>query len=202
MLTASPMKSENVKWQIPLEPRGNSERRYRVRFDLASEEVKAKFVELYPVSYNREMAEWFGVSKSTIEDIGIRKLRLRKDKAAIGRRVNSTRDYPSEGNMARMRDEEPERYAALNRQRSEVMKKRWRKAKRELLYGMKPTTKMRPSLLSSRMQTSKGHYIRCYHYFSDPNHPYWLCYDSQTRRSATAEANAIAKGFKIVEGAD
>lgn len=76
------MPNDGVKWPIPTVPWGQT--RHKIAFDDASEEVKAKFRELYPVSFNKEMAGWFGISECMVKYIGQR-LGLRKNRTVIQR---------------------------------------------------------------------------------------------------------------------
>lgn len=187
-----------AKWQMPTIPWGRGE---RPLFDQASDEVKGKFRELYPVSFNSEMSEWFGVHLCSIKKIGY-SLGLRKDKSAIIRRRNAVYNINIHCSLRQIREAEPERFNEIRRKMSASAKKSWNRARREQLYAMRPTTRLHPSPLSKVMRYYKYRMIHERNYFSDPDHPYWLCYDSQTRRSAKVEENAKARGFEIVEGED
>lgn len=56
--------------------------------------------------------------------------------------------------------------------------------------------------LTKKQQYYKNHMATVHRYFSDPDHPYWVCFDSQTTRSKRMEKNAVAMGLEIVEGED
>lgn len=84
------MPNDGVKWPIPTVPWGQT--RHKIAFDDASEEVKAKFRELYPVSFNKEMGRWFGISECMVKYIGQR-LGLRKNRTVIQRRNNEPYKY-------------------------------------------------------------------------------------------------------------
>lgn len=185
-----------AKWQIPTKLWNSG---ISPLFDQASDEVKAKFRELYPVSFNSEMSEWFGVHWQSIQKIG-RSLGLRKDRSAIARRRNAKYHISTCNGFLKIRETDPERFFEIRRKISASAKKSWDRARREQLYAMRPTTCLRPSPLSEAMRARKYYMVHKYSYFADPDHPYWLCYDSQTRRSVKAEANAKARGFEIVEG--
>jgi hypothetical protein len=189
-----------VKWQMPYKVSKNGKYRY-YDFDSASEEVKAKFIELYPASFISEMDEWFGLTHNTSVKIG-RRLGLRRSTSEIQKRKNKGRKFPCHYIMRHIRETEPERYADILQRKSEAMKKRWQRAHREQLYGMTPTTRLKMVQMPIKQRKYKYNFIYRRKYFADPDHPYWICYDSQTRRSAEAEAKAAARGFKIVEGAD
>lgn len=54
--------------------------------------------------------------------------------------------------------------------------------------------------LTKKQQLYKNHMATVHRYFPDPDHPYWVCFDSQTTRSKRMEKNAVAMGLEIVEG--
>ena len=195
------MNSNNkTQWQIPRvwAPRGGHT---VIDYDNIPDEIKAKFIELCPTASDWELAEWFGISRFQVYTM--RNLwGIRKDRAAVTRRGNARREVPWKDYFDRLRKTDPERYREVRQRAVEKLKKTWRRAEHELLCGMKPTTKLNPTPLSAKSSRYKRHLIYSHGYFSDPRHPYWICYDSQTRRSAEAEANAVARGFAIVEGAD
>lgn len=179
-------------------PRGA---RPAIDYDNIPDEIKTKFIELCPSASDWELAEWFGISRFQVYTL--RNLwGIRKDRAEATRRGNTRRKAPWEGYLGWLRKTDPERYREVRQRATEKLKKTWRRAEHELLCGMKPTTKLKPPILSAKSSRYKRHLIYSYGYFSDPRYPYWICYDSQTRRSAKAEANAVARGFTIVEGAD
>ena len=198
MSNSSQKSTTPAKWQIPTKPCGYGA---RPLFHQASDEVKAKFRELYPVSFNSEMSEWFGVSPDSIQTIG-HSLGLRKDRSAIVRRRNVLYHISICNGFLKIRDTDPKRFDEIRQKMSASAKKNWDRARREQLYAMRPTTRLRPSPLSEAMRSQKYYMTSERNYFADPDHPNWKCYDSQTRRSAEAEANAKARGFEIVEGED
>lgn len=173
--------------------------RHKIDFDNASEEVKAKFRELYPVSFNTEMAEWFGISACMVKYIA-RRLGLRKDRTHIARRNNEPYKDRIATVLRRIRETEPERYADLQRRRTESVRKAWRKARIQAEYGLPRTVHLHVTPLTKRQKSYKNHMQTIHRYFSDPDHPYWVCFDSQTTRSPRMEAKAESMGFKIVEG--
>ena len=189
-----------VKWQIPYKESKNGKYKH-FNFDSASEEIKTKFIELYPVSFISEMDEWFGLTHNMSVAIG-KRLGLRRNRAEIQKRKNRNRKLPCHYIMRHIRESDPERYAGILQRKSEAMKKRWQRARREQLYGMTPTTRLKMVQMPIKQRKYKYNFIYRRKYFANPEHPYWICYDSQTRRSAEAEVNAVARGFKIVEGAD
>ena len=196
MSNSSQKSTTPAKWQIPTKPWSSG---LSPLFDQASDEVKAKFRELYPVSFNSEMSEWFGVHVQSIKKIGY-SLGLRKDKSAITRRRNAVYNINVHNSLREIRETDPERFNEIRQKMRAAAKKSWAKARREQLYAMRPTTRLHPSPLSKVLRLYKYRLVHERNYFADPDHPYWLCYDSQTRRSAEIEANAKARGFEIVEG--
>ncbi len=185
-----------AKWQLPLKPHGKG---YAIAYDKVPDDIKAKFRELYPVSYDREMAEWFGILSFSVKTYAAI-LGLKKDVSAICRRQRVENDAYRHGYLARLRETDPERYDDVRRRIAETMRKKWKRARREKLYAMKPTTRLQATPLIEAAYRYKYHVCYVHDYFADPDHPYWICYDSQTRRSAKVEENAKARGFEIVEG--
>lgn len=187
----------SVRWQIPLRPRG---RKMIADFFTAPEETQAKFRELYPVSFNSEMAEWFGIGVNAVAHIGHVQLGLHKDLTLITKRRQIKYGQDIGGVIKRIRSTNPERYADIIRRVSETMRKKWRKAYLQQTYGLERTTRLHTRLLPKKMATFRSRMTYSFNYFSDSGHPYWICYDSQTKRSPSMEAKAIGMGFKIVEG--
>lgn len=184
------------RWPIPTARiRGNCR---RLAFDQASEEVQAKFRELYPVTPNREMAEWFGIGIVTVGKLGHR-LGLGKNLSAI----NRSEEKRKIGTVIRhIRETDPDRFADMQRRKAQTMRKLWRKARIQAEYGLPRTVSLRVSPLNDKQRVYKAQMTYRLRYFSDPNHPFWVCYDSQTTRSPRMEAKAIDMGLKIVEGED
>ena len=195
-MSNSSQKTIAAKWQVPLKPHS---RRCAIAYDQVPDNIKAKFRELYPISYNRELVAWFGILPSSVRTFAA-VLGLRKDRSAICRRRNAEGNAYRHGYLARLRETDPERYDDVRRRITETMRKKWKRARREKLYAMRPTTRLHVAPLTEAAYRYK--YRACYEhgYFADPDHPYWLCYDSQTRRSAKVEENAKQRGFEIVEG--
>lgn len=99
------MPNDDAKWPIPTVPWGQA--RHKIAFDDASEEVKAKFRELYPVSYNKEMAGWFGISECMVKYIGQR-LGLRKDRRKIAQRNIEPYKHRLYDRLKRIRETAPD----------------------------------------------------------------------------------------------
>lgn len=190
------MTSDTPKWPIPRKPWGT---RVKYAFEEASEETQAKFRELYPVSFNKEMAGWFGINECMVKYIGQR-LSLRKDRSRISRRnvePHKGRLYMA---LKRIRETDPDRYADLSRRRTESVRKAWHRARIQAEYGLPRTVRLHVTPLTKKQQLYKSRMATVHRYFPDPDHPYWVCFDSQTTRSKRMEKNAVAMGLEIVEG--
>lgn len=184
------------RWPIPTKPWGT---RHKIDFDHASEETKAKFRELYPTSFNKEMAEWFGIKAETVRYVA-KGLGLSKDRRRIAQRRAEPCKYRLAQAMKHIQEKSPERYADLNRRRGETIHKMWHRAKIQGEYGLPRTVRYSPSPLTKKQRQHKNHMLTLHRYFSDPDHPYWVCFDSLTTRSPRMEATAENIGLKIVEG--
>lgn len=194
------MPNDDAKWPIPTVPWGQA--RHKIAFDDASEEVKAKFRELYPVSYNKEIAGWFGISECMVKYIGQR-LGLRKDRRKIAQR--NIEPYYKDClwmTLRRIRETDPERYADIQRRKTESVRRAWHRARIQAEYGLPRTNRLRVTPLTKKQQLYKNHMATVHRYFPDPDHPYWVCFDGQTTRSPRMEKNAMAIGLEIVEGED
>lgn len=190
------MTSDTPKWPIPRKPWGT---RVKYAFEEASEETQAKFRELYPVSFNKEMAGWFGISECMVKYIG-RGLGLRKDRSHISRRnvePHKARLYMA---LKRIRETDPKRYADIRRRIKDGVCKAWHRARIQAEYGLPRTVRLHVTPLTKKQQLYKNHMTTDHRYFPDPDHPYWVCFDSQTTRSKRMEKNAVAMGLEIVEG--
>lgn len=134
--------SDTPKWPIPRKPWGT---RVKYAFEEASEETQAKFRELYPVSFNKEMAGWFGISECMVKYIGQR-LGLRKDRSHISRRNVE----PHKGRLClalkRIRETDLDRYADLSRRRTESVRKAWHRARIQAEYGLPRTVRLHVAL--------------------------------------------------------
>lgn len=193
------MPNDGVKWPIPTVPWGQT--RHKIAFDDASEEVKAKFRELYPVSYNKEMAGWFGISECMVKYIGQR-LGLRKDRRKIAQRNIEPYKHRLYDRLKRIRETAPDQYADIQRRREESVRKAWHRARIQAEYGLPRTVRLHVTPLTKKQQLYKNHMATVHRYFPDPDHPYWVCFDGQTTRSPRMEKNAMAMGLEIVEGED
>lgn len=191
---------KGVRWQLPTEPFGKKGKR-SVRFDKAPDEVKRAFTRLYPVSYNKEIAEWFGINVPAVRKLAC-ELRLRKDLNTLcKRRYALTRlRYGNCNPLEKIRKCQPERYADICRRKSETMKRHWRVARADQLHHLGLGTKLRVGLLSKSAAKLRYHMATAHNYFYDLDRPWDICYDSQTRRRPVLEQRAVEMGFRIVEG--
>lgn len=191
-------RDDTVRWRIPMSPWGAHG---RVRFDMATEETRAKFRELYPVSFNKELVAWFGIGEAAIKALA-KRLGLKKDLTTLRRRKMLSSPHRMEVGkvMRRMREEDPERFARIQRRKSENMRHQWRRARLQAEYGLPRTVRLLVTPLNKVQGSYKTQMIYSHGYFSDRAHPYWVCYDSQTARSSRMEAHAISLGLKVVEG--
>ncbi len=190
------MTSDTPKWPIPRKPWGT---RVKYAFEEASEETQAKFRELYPVSFNKEMAGWFGINEHMVKYIGQR-LSLRKDRSHISRRNVEPYKYRIRAVLDKIKAEDPKRYADIRRRIKDGVCKAWHRARIQAEYGLPRTVRLHVTPLTKKQQLYKNHMTTDHRYFPDPDHPYWVCFDSQTTRSKRMEKNAVAMGLEIVEG--
>lgn len=193
------MPSDSVKWPlptIPCKPRGR-----KVLFDKASDEAKAKFQELFPVSFYKEMAVWFGISERAVYCLG-KRLGLKKDHTAIHLKIMSSPHNRMLlcNTLKRIRDEQPERYAMIRKRKSEKLKRLWRVARVNKAYALNFNVKYRPAAMPVNDTKFRYRMKTRYNYFYDLDHPWDICYDSETRRNPEMEKRAITRGFRIVEG--
>ena len=227
--TKTPRKPDNPgKWQIPMRPHP----KYGVMEYYLEGELKERFCKLFPKHSNRRLMDWFGVSFSTLQRFaranGLKKImtairrELARDVKKIcekngyydslrGRRpseqcMEATRKLRADGfhPLRQLKKKNPRKYKRLQKKKSEQRKQLIRRERLRLLYGMEQNTKLHLPInpLSSAATSQKYAMIRNNNYFAYPGHPSWVCYDSETRRSARRETTAIRHGLRIVEGED
>ncbi len=190
------------------------------------------FKKLFPIHSNRRIAEWFGLSFSSIQRFK-RELGLEKNMTAIsrehgrdvrkaniangfyaslkGRRpceaaIEATKKLRAEGfhPLLALKKQNPRKYKQAMQKRGEMRRETCKRERIRVFYGLDQHTKLRVSItpLSNTAASQKHAMIHDNNYFADPDHPSWVCYDSETRRSARREATAIRHGLRIVEGED
>lgn len=222
-------KPVGIKPKYPVAMRPNAHG--QLKHTLEGETLRM-FVKLFPIHSNRRIAEWFGLSFATVQrfkrELGLTKnmKAIKREQARDIKKVceangyyaslrgkapseacrEATRKMRAEGfhPLKALKEKNPRKYKKLMQSRSEARKKLLASERRRLLYGLKQKTGVIVSLapLSSNASSQKHLMIKENNYFADPDHRSWICYDSETRRSARREATAIRHGLKVVEGED
>lgn len=97
-------------------------------------------------------------------------------------------------------EEEKKRYEASCKKLSEGRKELFRKERQRIRWGMKQKTRLKVRLTPYPKNRAKVKWrMREQHnYFYDAEHPEWICYDKETRRSEAMEATARKYGLEIV----
>lgn len=212
-------KRQRARWQIPMGISPKGRKAY-----ILEGEIKDKFIELYPKTSDRDMAGLFGCSSATIRHLRLELGLADRDRKTI-KNIASTRrkatlrlrgyvSHPSEAFLTRVRNmstencpinrirrTDPERYKTIRQKMTESFRALVKAEKRRILYGLPRKTKLNVKLtqMSSKATSQKHYMIKDRNYFADPEHASWVCYDSQTRRSAQREATAIKNGLKVVK---
>lgn len=210
---------DDVKWQVPMERNKHGLLKYYLDGD-----IKDKFFELYPITSNKELAKIFGISTAIVQKFG-KRYQLKKDMATIEemrikrcvttRRMNGTyfmseknktilRKLIAEGknfSFRRMKEQNPEAFKKMVERRAKTYKETRRKEERRAVLGLPRKTKLTINLNPKKRRATMHKYIMVheYNYFAVPEHSDWVCYDSQTKRSAQREATAIKLGLQIVQ---
>lgn len=227
--TKSPLKADistKPKWQVPMRPHPTA----GVMEYYLEGEIKERFVKLFPVHSTRRIMQWFGISFSTCQrfkrELGLQKdmVAIRKEHARDIKRICEANGWydslrgkaPSEAAIEATRkmrasgfnpikefaSKHPTKYRNLVKRRTEGRKELIRKEHLREKYGLRRQTKLRLTLqpLSHKASSQKYAMIVSCNYFADPEHPSWVCYDSETRRSPKRESTAIKHGLRIIEG--
>lgn len=216
---------EKAKWQVPMRTwRGKTKEYY------LTEDLEEKFRKMFPIHSNRRLMRWFGISFATVQrfkrELGLVKDKKAIYKE-LGRDVVRTceangyydflRNKPvseacREGFRKRlasgfhpiktMKEKNPQKYKRWNERRAQAWREKREKEVLRVKYGLKQKTNFRIVLspMSQSACSQKHSMIVMNNYFSDPQHPDWVCYDNETRRSARREATAVKKGLRVVEG--
>ncbi len=215
-----------AKWQIPMRLNAkNGKMEYYLEGEL-----KDKFIKLFPKNSNRRLMRWFGISHSTCErfkrELGLKKdmTAIRKQLAKDVKKICEKNGYydslrgraPSEAAIeatrkrfaegfhpwAHLKKTNPRKFKRGVMKRTEKRNKSIRKDRLRVKYGLEQKTKMHLPFapLSHRASSQKHVMIKQNDYFADPDHPDWVCYDAQTRRSERREATARRHGLIVVEG--
>lgn len=165
-------------------------------------EAREAFVSLYPTHYNRELSEWFGVSYTTVCALG-RRMKLKKDRKYLSqRRIGEMTRRLGKDNLPLMafRRDHPEEYRRVCKENGRRISQLADSERRRLALGFEQRTRMHIVVkrLSGKARAQKSDMIRKRNYFAVEEHPSWVCYDSETRRSARREATAVKNGLRIV----
>jgi hypothetical protein len=191
-------------------------------------EVLEKFIKLFPIHSNRRIMQWFGLSHATVQrfkrKLGLKKdmAKIRKEQAADIKKICEKNGYydsirgkrPSEACMEaaramraagfqpirQLKASDPRKYKRLMKKKSEQRKELHRKEALREKYGLERHTKLRLQTMTHKMSSQKHSMIAENNYFADPEHVNWICYDSETKRSAVREATAERIGLVVVEG--
>lgn len=191
-------------------------------------EVLEKFAKLFPIHSNRRIMQWFGLSFATVQrfkrELGLKKdmTKIRKEQAADTKKICEKNGYydsirgkkPSEAcveatramwaagfhPLGQIKASNPRRYKRLMKKKSEQRKELHRKEALREEYGLERRTKLRLQTMTHKMSSQKHSMITKNNYFADSEHENWVCYDSETKRSAVREATAERIGLVIVEG--
>lgn len=228
--TKTPLKpTGKAKYQLPMRvtPESNGIKTY-----VLEDELKEKFIKLFPKNSNRRMMEWFGISHSTLRRLKT-ELGLKKDMKAIRHQLAmdtkkicekngyyaSLRGKPlseacQEGRrrlrasgfhpMKVLKEKHPRRYKNVLRRRAEDCKELIRKERLREEYGLERKTKLNLPQRPITCSAASFKYMMIHkrNYFAVPGHTWWIAYDSETDRSDRSEATARRHGFEIIEGED
>ena len=195
-------------------------------------ETLRMFEKLFPIHSNRRIAEWFGLSHTTLQrfkrELGLKKniKAVKREQARDIKKICEANGYydslrgkaPSEAcreaarkkrqegfvPLLALKENNPRKYRKVLQKRSEARKALFAKERRRMLYGLERKTKLRVLLspLSPSARSFKHSMIKRFNYFADDAHRNWICYDSTTRRNAKSEETAKKHGLQIVEGED
>ena len=225
--TTTPKKpTRKAKWQLPMRPHPKTK---TMQYYLEGE-LQEKFIEKYPKHTNLQFMTWFGIGFSTLQRFkrayglnkdtkAVRKIQARNAKRTCEKNgyYDSLRGKPiseacQEGarkkresgwnSFAQIRLQDPKKYKRMHAKIGKIRTETCRKERMRIRFGLPQKTKLHVTLEPMQRKAINQKYTmikRC-NYFADKEHPTWVLYDSQTKRSAQREATAIARGLKIVQG--
>lgn len=224
--TKTPIKpTDEAKWQVPMRPRANGG---SMEYCLEGE-LKERFCKLFPKHTNRRLMQWFGIPFSTLQrfkrEFGLEKdmKAICKEHARDVKKIcqkngyydslrghapseaclEATRRMRAEGfhPMKQLRKNNPRKYRKTLERRSEQRKKLYRKEYLRMMYGLERKTKLNIKVnpLPRKAIAHKYAMIHSCNYFADQDNPDWICYDSETNRSAKREATAVRHGLKVIQ---
>lgn len=192
-------------------------------------ELKERFCKLFPKHTNRRLMQWFGISFSTVQrfkrEFGLEKdmKAINKEHAKDVKKIcqkngyydslrgrapseacmEATRKMRAEGfhPMKQLKESNPRKYRKTLERRSEQRKKLYRREYLRMMYGLERKTKLNIKVnpLSRKAIAHKYVMIHSCNYFADPDNSDWVCYDSETNRSAKREATAVRHGLKVIQ---
>lgn len=227
--TTTPLKCEitgKPKWQLPVRPHPKAG---VMEYYLEGENLE-RFIKLFPVHSNRRIMQWFGISFSTCQrfkrELGLKKdmVAIRKElardtkkicekngwyeklrgKALSEAAIEATRKMRASGfnPIKEFAAKHPTKYRNMVKKRAEERKELIRKERLREKYGLSRQTKLHLPMqpLSHKASCQKYAMIAACNYYADPEHPSWVCYDEETKRSAKRESTAIKYGLRIIEG--
>ena len=223
--TSTPLRpTTKARWQVPKRRHPSGAMEYYLEGEL-----KDRFCSLYPIHSTRRIMQWFGISYSTCtrfrREFGLQKdmTAIRKELARDIKRICEKNGYydsirgvpPSEACRAaaskkraegfhplkHLKATNPRKYRRVVKRQTEHMAQLRESDRRRLLFGLEPRTRLvKPNTLSRKASVQKHSMKEKNNYFSVREHPDWICYDNETRRSPRREARAILYGLKVVEG--
>lgn len=229
--TKTPSRAEitkAAKWQLPTRkvPKSGA-----TEYVLEGEN-RERFIKLFPVHSNRRLMQWFGISFSTCQrfkrELGLKKnmTAIRKELARDVKKICEKNGYydslrgkaPSEAAieamrkmraegfhpMKRLKEKNPAKYRKVVKRMSADRKELIRKERFRESYGLERETKLKVVVLpmGHRASSQKHSMIKRFNYYADPDHPTWVYYDSETRRSPRSEATAERHGLRVLQGAE
>lgn len=195
-------------------------------------EIKDKFCELFPKHSNIRIMKWFGISFSTLQrfkrDLGLSKdmkaihkehgmdvkKKLEKNgyydsirgKAPSQAAIEATKKSRAESPhpWVKLRETNPRKYKIAMKKKCDKWMENREKDKRRVLFGLEQKTRFRHTFtpLSHQAISHKWAMIRHCNYFSVDDHPSWVCYDRETKRSQRREETAKRHGLRVVEAED
>lgn len=193
-------------------------------------QTKEQFIKLFPKHSNKRIMQWFGLSFAPLQRLkrelslekdmqAIKREQMRDVKRTCekngyyaslkGRKpseacIEATRKMFREGfsPLRVLKAKNPRKFKRSIEKRRDKWLETRRRERARIIYGLPQKTKFHIVIqpLSHAASSQKHIMIKQNNYFSDPEHPSWVCYDSETTRSPRREATAIKHGLNIVAG--
>lgn len=225
--TKTPTKpTTKAKWPVPMRP--NAKQPHLMEYYLEGE-LLDKFCKLFPKHSNRRIMQWFGIGFATMQrfkrELGLEKdmTAIRKELAKDVKKIcekngyydslrgkapcqaarDATAKLRAEGfhPWKRLKEINPRKFKRAQKKKAEKWRETRERDKRRVGFGFEPQTNFNHSFvkLSHTAIGQKHVMIKRNNYFSDPEHPSWVCYDKETKRSERSEATAVRHGLRIVQ---